>query len=156
MFRCSPQTAHLLDAGEDDRARLARGADHEGTVLPTGPVNQEQGDRGRAEILDTSFRQYELQLREQLTEMFGASGFDARRDIAGIILNRWGHAYGSPQPGFFFGKNGRSAPRDILRQSSFGRIAFANTDLSGDPNHQTAITEAERAAGQLLDGALRA
>jgi hypothetical protein len=44
----------------------------------------------------------------------------------------------------------------ILRQSTFGRIAFANTDLSGDPNHQTAITEAERAAGQLLDGALRA
>ena len=33
---------------------------------------QEQGDRGRAEILDTPFRQYELQLREQLTEMFGA------------------------------------------------------------------------------------
>lgn len=117
---------------------------------------QEQGDRGRAEILNTSFRQYEIQIREQLTEMFGASGFAARRDIAGIILNRWGHAYGSPQPGFFFGKNGQSAPRDILRQSSFGRIAFANTDLSGDPNHQTAITEAERAAGQLLDGALRA
>jgi spermidine dehydrogenase len=117
---------------------------------------QEQGDRGRAEILGTSFRQYELQLREQLTEMFGASGFDARRDIAGIILNRWGHAYGSPQPGFFYSKNGQSAPRDILRQSSFGRIAFANTDLSGDPNHQTAIAEAERAAAQLLDGALRA
>jgi spermidine dehydrogenase len=117
---------------------------------------QEQGDRGRADVLGTSFRQYELQLREQMTEMFGSSGFDARRDIAGIILNRWGHAYGSPQPGFFFGKNGKPAPRDILRKSSFGRIAFANTDLSGDPSHQTAIAEAERAAGQLLDGALRA
>ena len=116
---------------------------------------QEQGDRGRAEILATSFRQYELKLREQLTEMFGPSGFDARRDVAGIILNRWGHAYGSPQPGFFFGLDGKPAPRDILRQSSFGRIAFANTDLSGDPSHTTSITEAERAAGQLLDGALR-
>jgi hypothetical protein len=65
---------------------------------------QEQGDRGRAEILATPFQDYELKLREQLTEMFGPSGFDARRDVAGIILNRWGHAYGSPQPGFFFGK----------------------------------------------------
>ncbi len=116
----------------------------------------EQGNRGRAEILATPFRHYELKLREQLTDMFGAAGFDARRDVAGIILNRWGHAYGSPQPGFFFGLDGKPAPRDVLRQSSFGRIAFANTDLSGDPSHATSITEAERAAGQVLDGALRA
>jgi len=117
---------------------------------------QEQGNRGRAELLSTPFRQYELKLREQLTDMFGGSGFDARRDIAGIILNRWGHAYCSPQPGFFFGKDGRPAPRDVLRNASFGRIAFANTDLSGDPSHETSINEAERAAGQLLDGALAA
>jgi hypothetical protein len=25
-------------------------------------------------------------------------GFDPRRDIASIILNRWGHAYVKPQP----------------------------------------------------------
>jgi hypothetical protein len=43
---------------------------------------QEQGNRGRAELLSTPFRQYELKLREQLTDMFGGSGFDARRDIA--------------------------------------------------------------------------
>ena len=91
----------------------------------------------------------------KLTDMFSASGFDAKRDIAGIILNRWGHAYASPQPGFFFGKDGKPAFRDILRNSPFGRIAFANTDLSGDPSHVTAIEEGERAAGQLLDGALR-
>jgi spermidine dehydrogenase len=115
---------------------------------------QEQGNRGRAELLSTPFRQYETKLREQLTDMFAASGFDARRDIAGIILNRWGHAYCSPQPGFFFGTDGRPAPRDVLRNASFGRIAFANTDLSGDPSHETSIAEAERAAAQLLDGAL--
>jgi len=33
------------------------------------------------------------------TDMFSSAGFDASRDIAGIILNRWGHAYLSPQPG---------------------------------------------------------
>jgi spermidine dehydrogenase len=115
---------------------------------------EEQQRRGRAELFSTSFREYERKLREQLTDMFGASGFDAKRDIAGIILNRWGHAYASPQPGFFFGKDGKSAFRDILRNSSFGRIAFANTDLSGDPSHVTAIEEGERAARQLLDAAL--
>jgi spermidine dehydrogenase len=87
--------------------------------------------------------------------MFGATGFDARRDVAGIILNRWGHAYGTPTPGFFYGKDGKPAPRDVLRNAPFGRIAFANTDLSGDPSHVTSITEAERAASQLLNSALR-
>jgi spermidine dehydrogenase len=115
---------------------------------------QEQGDRGRAQLLTTPFRDYERQIRAQLTAMFSASGFDAARDIAGIILNRWRHAYVSPQPGFFFGKNGTPPPRAILRAAPSGRIAFANTDLSGTPDHRTAIGEAHRAVGQLLDQVL--
>lgn len=111
----------------------------------------EQQNAGRAELLSNSFRDYERRVREQLTEMFASTGFDAKRDIAGIVLNRWGHAYCSPQPGFFFGKDGQPAPREILRRAPFGRIAFANTDLSGDPGHATAIEEGQRAAGQLLD-----
>jgi hypothetical protein len=83
--------------------------------------------------------------------MFSGTGFDPKRDIAGIILNRWGHAYCSPQVGFFFGKNGQPAPREVMRRAPFGRIAFANTDLSGDPGHTTAIFEGQRAASQLLD-----
>jgi spermidine dehydrogenase len=111
----------------------------------------DQQTAGRAELLSTSFRDYERRVREQLTEMFAATGFDAKRDVAGIVLNRWGHAYCSPQPGFFFGKDGQPAPREILRRAPFGRIAFANTDLSGDPGHTTAIAEGQRAASQLLD-----
>jgi spermidine dehydrogenase len=117
------------------------------------PLKQ-QGNGGRAQLLTTSFRDYERQIRAQLTDMFSASGFDASRDIAGIVLNRWGHAYVSPQPGFFFGKDGRPAPRAILRAAPFGRIAFANTDLSGTPDHRTAIGEAHRAVSQLLDQVL--
>lgn len=121
---------------------------HYGLPLP------EQGNRGRAQLLSTPFSEYERQIRAQLTDMFSASGFDAARDIAGIVLNRWGHAYVSPQPGFFFGKDGNPAPRTILRAAPFGRIAFANTDLSGTPDHRTAIGEAHRAISQLLDGVL--
>lgn len=115
---------------------------------------QQQGNLGRAELLSTSFREYERKIRAQLEEMFSASGFDPRRDIAGIVLNRWGHAYVSPQPGFFFGKDGNPAPREVLRAAPFGRIAFANTDLSGAPDHRTAIVEADRAVSQILNQVL--
>jgi spermidine dehydrogenase len=113
--------------------------------LPIG----EQGSRGRAEMLGTTFRQYERAFREQLADMFSPGGFDPRRDIAGIILNRWGHAYVNPQPGFFFGVNGQPAPRDVLRSAPHGRITFANTDLAGAADHRNSIREADRAVRQL-------
>jgi spermidine dehydrogenase len=119
-----------------------------------GESTEQQGHRGRAELLSTPFRDYERQIRQQFTEMFGRSGFDAGRDIAGIILNRWGHAYLTPAPGFFFGKDGKPAPGEVLRAAPFGRIAFANTDLSGVADHRSSIIEANRAVGQLLDQVL--
>jgi spermidine dehydrogenase len=114
--------------------------------LPIG----EQGSRGRAQLLGTSFAQYERAFREQLGDMFAPGGFDPRRDIAGIILNRWGHAYVNPQPGFFFGVDGKPAPRDVLRDRPHGRVAFANTDLAGAMDHRNSIREADRAVRQLL------
>ena len=110
-----------------------------------------QGHKGRAEMISTSFRDYERQIRQQFNDMFAATGFDSRRDIAGIILNRWGHAYVNPQPGFFFGLGGKPAPRDLLRAAPFGRIAFANSDLAGVMDHRCSILEADRAIRQLLD-----
>jgi spermidine dehydrogenase len=117
---------------------------------PGVPV-ADQGNRGRSEMLSTSFREYERQIRQQFTDMFAVAGFDARRDIAGVILNRWGHAYLNPQPGFFFGKDGKAAPSEVLRKEPFGRIAFANTDLAGIMDHRSSILEAKRAVAQLLD-----
>jgi spermidine dehydrogenase len=119
-----------------------------------GQSTEQQGHAGRAEMISTPFRDYERQIRQQFTDMFARSGFDAARDIAGIILNRWGHAYLSPAPGFFFGKDGKPAPGDVLRAAPFGRIAFANTDLSGVADHRSSIIEADRAVGQLLDQVL--
>src|SRR5205085_5693613 len=87
---------------------------------PGEPI-EEQGKRGRYELLATPFQEYERRIRQQFTEMFARSGFDARRDIAGIILNRWGHAYLNPQPGFFFGSQGKPAPGQVLRAAPFGR-----------------------------------
>lgn len=115
---------------------------------PGRPI-AEQGSRGRAQLLGTSFTQYERAFREQLGDMFAPGGFNPRRDIAGIILNRWGHAYVNPQPGFFFGVDGKPAPRDVLRNQPHGRITFANTDLAGAMDHRNSIREADRAVTQL-------
>jgi spermidine dehydrogenase len=110
---------------------------------------QAQVEQGRAELLSTPFAQYERRLRDQLSALFGRFGFDADRDITAIVLNRWGHAYLSPQPGFFFGRDGQPAPGEVLRHQPFGRIAFANSDLSGIMDHRASIGEARRAVEQV-------
>lgn len=119
-----------------------------------GNSTESQGNMGRAELMRTSFAEYETRIRDQFTDMFAPYGFDAQRDIAGIILNRWGHAYLSPQPGFFFGKAGKPAPRETLRRAPFGRVAFANTDLAGAMDHRFSILEGKRAVEQILDQVL--
>jgi spermidine dehydrogenase len=113
-----------------------------------------QGQLGRAEILSTPFADYERRMREQMTEMFSGSGFDAKRDIAGIVMNRFGHAFINPQPGFFFGSDGKPAARDALRNGPFGRIAFSHCDLVGAMDHRNAYMESHRAVSQLLDRVL--
>jgi spermidine dehydrogenase len=89
-----------------------------------------QGPAGRAQLYTTSYADYERQIVQQMVRMFAAGGFDARRDIAGIVLNRWGHAFVTPPPGFFFGKDGQPAPVKVAAQP-LGRIAFAQTGLEG-------------------------
>ena len=116
-----------------------------------GLTLEEQTSRGRMELYSTPFRSYERQIREQFHSLFARSGFNASRDIAGIILNRWGHAYLSPKPGFFFGRDGKPAPSDVIRQNSHGRIAFANSDLAGIMDHRMSILEAQRAVGQIME-----
>lgn len=148
--------------------KLALTSVNDSTIDPDSPIvlslkilysypgysTEEQGNRGRGEMIGSSFRDYERRIREQLAEMFAGTGFSAQQDIAGIVLNRWGHAYLSPQPGFFFGRDGEPAAREILRHAPFGRIAFANTDLAGAMDHRYSILEAQRAVGQLLDQVL--
>jgi spermidine dehydrogenase len=109
-----------------------------------------QGSAGRGRLLATSYADFERELREQLTTMFGSAGFDARRDIAGIVLNRWGHAYFSPATGFFFGTGGQPAPHEVIR-APHGRIVFAHSELQGNMNMAHAMLEGRRGALQAMD-----
>jgi spermidine dehydrogenase len=114
-----------------------------------GSSLKEQAVSARTELLGTSYRGYERKIREQMVRLFGRGGFDPRADIAGIILNRWGHAYVCPAPGFYFGRDGKPAAPDVLRQP-IGRITFANAELHGHQNWRDATAEGKRAVEQLI------
>ena len=111
---------------------------------------REQGAKGREEILSTSYRDYERQIKTQMGRLFGSTGFNAQRDISGIILNRWVNAYINPQPGYYFGREGRPAPRDVIRKP-FGLIAFGHSELNGHQNWVAAIEEGRSAAGKAME-----
>jgi spermidine dehydrogenase len=117
--------------------------------IPGMPVGQ-QCVAARMKMFSMSYAQIERQIRDQFTKMFGPGGFDADRDIAGITLNRQGHAYVVTPPGFFFGKDGNQPPSDIIRQPH-GRIAFAHAELMGFQMWEGAAHEGERAAKQMLE-----
>jgi spermidine dehydrogenase len=112
------------------------------------PINV-QTSAARVMLFSATYADLELRIRKQLQHMFGDAGFDAKRDIAGIVLNRWGHAYIAPQPGFYFGTPGRPAPLEVIRER-YGRIAFGHSELSGRQSWGRAAQESRRALSQVL------
>ena len=116
--------------------------------IPGMPV-KEQSVAARMKMFSMTYAQIERGIRDQFTKMFGPGGFDADRDIAGITVNRQGHAYVVTPPGFFFGKDGNPAPSNVIREPH-GRIAFAHSELQGAQMWEGATQEGERAAKQML------
>lgn len=111
---------------------------------------REQGIKGRLDLLSTSYVDYEIKFRRLLTDMFGGVGFDPKKDIAGMITNRWGHSYVVPQPGFWHGKDGRPSLREVASKP-FGRITFGHSELEGIQEWFKAAFHGERAARQVLE-----
>ena len=107
-----------------------------------------QGIQGRAKLLMTSYADYEKQIIAQLNKLFGASGFKAGNDVRGIILNRWGHAYVVPTPGYLVDTPERKAPVNVIREG-FGRVRFGHSELRGWQHWGPAADEGRRAVEQL-------
>ena len=105
----------------------------------------DQVQLGRKRLLETSYAEYERLIRRKMTDMFGGAGFDARRDIAGIILNRWGHARLVQPPGFYYGRNGQPSAREIVARG-YGRIAIGHSELGGHQSATGAMGQGQRAA----------
>ena len=104
----------------------------------------EQMRRARRQIQHKTFAEYEREIRGELNHMFGRWGFDARRDILAITVNRWGHAYN-----FFPSVPGR-APAYESGRHQLGRISFAGADAGGIPWTLSAMDQAHRAAHEQL------
>jgi len=99
--------------------------------------------QGRAELLAADFASYETQVRHQLQAMYGRYGFDAKRDIAAITVNRWAHGY-TWEDALYEGE-----PAWRLAAQPLGRIAMANADSAGRAYTDAAIDTAWHAVTQL-------
>jgi spermidine dehydrogenase len=116
--------------------------------IPGLPV-EKQTVAARMKMFSLSYADIEKNVREQFTKMFAEGGFDADRDIAGITVNRQGHAYVVTPPGFFFGEDGKPSASDVIREPH-GRITFAHAELKGMQMWEGAVHEGERAAHQAI------
>ncbi|NNM01399.1 MAG: NAD(P)-binding protein [Gammaproteobacteria bacterium] len=110
---------------------------------------KEQAAAVRWELLSKSYAEIESSVRQQLATMFDPLGFDDGQDIAGIIVNRWGHSYVAPVPGLFHGNNGESVMKHITSEP-FGRIAFGHSEHNGIQEWFGAVEHGERAAQQIM------
>ena len=121
-----------------------------GFPQPVGLSARDQAAKSRRELLSKSYVDIEQEILKHMTHMFASAGFNAKQDIAGIILNRWGHAYITATTGFYYGKDGQPAPRDVIMKG-FSRIAFAHSELNGIQEWFGAAKHGERATRQVLE-----
>jgi spermidine dehydrogenase len=105
-----------------------------------------QGMAARARLLNTPYAEFEFLIRRQMLRLFGASGFNPKRDIAAIVLNRWGHARLVEPPGFHYGIDGKPSPLERVRQG-YGRISIGHSELNG-AQHWGSALEYGRKAGE--------
>ena len=111
---------------------------------------REQAAAIRWELMSKSYADIEASVRQQLMTMFGSLGFDDEKDIAGIVVNRWGHSYVAAIPGFFHGNDGKPALQQVVAKP-FGRIAFGHSEHKGIQEWFGAVEHGERAARQVLE-----
>ena len=120
-----------------------------------GRPRKEQHRLGRAELLTTTFETFERNIREQLARTLGSGGFDPARDIVDITVNRWPHGYAytynslfDPMEWVFTASEQRPC---VIARQPFGLIAIANSDAGASPHTDTALWEAHRAVGDVLN-----
>lgn len=104
-----------------------------------------QGAAARGQLLGTSYADLEVRVRRQMVRLFGEHGFKPDRDIAGIIVNRWGHARLVQPPGFYYGTGGKLSPLERVREG-YDRIAIGHSELNGSQHWDSAVFYGKKAA----------
>ena len=122
-----------------------------GLPVPGLPAAK-QGMAARARLLNTSYADFEVMIRKQMLRLFAASGFIPKRDIAAIVLNRWGHARLIEPPGFHYGLDGKPSPLERVREG-YGRISIGHSELNGAQHWGSALEYGRKAAERAASGA---
>lgn len=119
-----------------------------------GLPRKEQHRAGRAELLGTTFETFERNIRDQLARILSPGGFDPRRDILGIMVNRWGHGYSytynslyDPMEWVFTETDRRAC---VTARQPYGLITIANSDAAASPHTDAAFLTAHWAVEQVL------
>lgn len=123
--------------------------------IKPGLPRRDQHRAARAELLATPFETFEREIRDQMQRLLGPGGFDARRDIAAITVNRWPHGYAYTYNSIWdpvewvFGE-GNDRPCVVGRQP-FGLVSVANSDAAASPHTDAAMLEAHRAVQEVIE-----
>ena len=118
-----------------------------------GLTPSEQKVLGRHELFATPFETIERNIRQQLAGSLSDGGFDPARDIEGITVNRWAHAYinrANPLFDEIYDDAEDERYPFIRGRKPLGRIAIANSDAGSISLLNVAIEQAHRAVGELL------
>jgi len=119
------------------------------TPCKPGLPARDQHRAGRWELMNTSFSDYERNIREQLGRMLAAGGFDPARDIEGITVNRWAHGYAFHDNPLFDPDWSEDQKPWVVGRKPFGRITIANSDAGGEAYTDAAIDQAYRAVQEI-------
>ena len=117
----------------------------------SGLSPREQWRASRTELQAITFETFERNIREQLDRVLGPGGFDAERDVAGIIINRWSHAY-APGSNELYDpdwSHRMDAPWIVGRQQ-FGRITISNSDAAWVSLTNAAWQQSHRCVQELI------
>jgi spermidine dehydrogenase len=123
------------------------------TPCKPGLPTRDQHRAGRTELLQTTFAQFERNIRDQLARMLTGADFDPARDIQGITVNRWAHGYAFEPRKYnaLFDPDWKEGEQPwVLGRKRFGRIAIANSDAAATAETDAAIDQAHRAVSELL------
>jgi spermidine dehydrogenase len=115
-----------------------------------GLPRKEQNRAGRADMLAASFESMEAETRRQLNRMLGPAGFDAKRDILALTINRWPHGYAYTYDTLGDPDMPEAERPHVLGRRAFGRISIANADSGAAAFTNVAIDQAERAVQECL------
>ncbi|MBT4934202.1 MAG: NAD(P)-binding protein [Rhodospirillaceae bacterium] len=122
------------------------------------PVPEERGmeprdqfREGRSEIISLEFADFEAEVNAQLDGMFGPYGFQSKRDIEAITLNRWSHGYSYTYFNLFDkGMSFDDGPH-IKAREPFGLITIANSDSGANSWLDVGVMQGLRAVNELLE-----